>query len=161
MEETRDVIPLEQESLTPVSVPHRRKNISTKKSEQKIEQLKKAWAAVKDGTMTMYKAANHYQVALSTLWDWCQRPDIIDKTPVVGRPCFLGSALEDRLKEWIFEAARTGICQEYCLHFSNNKLILYFFIEVFQSIRHSCNSKPNDIMNSMKWLMVGCLVPSG
>lgn len=81
---------------------------STKLSEEKKECLKSAWIDVKEGRMTMYRAAKEHNVSLSTLWKWCQRTDVDEAVPSVGRPCFLGAHLEHKLKNWIFEAARTG-----------------------------------------------------
>lgn len=81
---------------------------STKLSEQQKQNLKNAWIAVKEGSMSMYKAAKEYNVPKSTLWHWSQRPDIDEIVPTVGRPCFLGLSLENKLKNWILEAAQTG-----------------------------------------------------
>lgn len=80
---------------------------STKLSEQKKQNLKSAWIEVTEGRMTAYKAAKIYNVSLSTLTKWCKRDDIVEVIPSVGRPCFLGTNLEMKLKEWILEAART------------------------------------------------------
>lgn len=145
MEQSRnnssDEISVEQE-LVVQNVPPSRRNISTKISKDKTEQLKKAWTAVKDGSMTMYRAANLHGVPVSTLWDWCQRTDI-DKPPVVGRPCFLGTVLEDKLKEWIFEAARTG---KYSILFKKkveNSVLAVYFIPF--SMRISNQFRPTQI----------------
>lgn len=100
--------PLQQEIVVRVEVSKGKRNISTKLSQEKSERLKNAWIAVKQHSMSLYAAGRKYDVPISTLWDWCQRDDIIDKTPVVGRPCYLGTALEDKLKDWVFEAAQTG-----------------------------------------------------
>lgn len=82
---------------------------STKLTEEKKENYKKAWIAVKEKNMTIYGAAKQYKVSISTLWKWCQRENIVEEIPIVGRPCFFGSSIENQLKEWIFEAARTGL----------------------------------------------------
>lgn len=63
---------------------------------------------VKEGRATAYRAAKLHNVCLSTLVKWCKRDDIDNVIPSVGRPCFLGENLEKKLKEWIFEDARTG-----------------------------------------------------
>lgn len=108
MEENNQVLEHQQEVVVRVQASKNRRNNSTKLSQEKCERLKKAWIDVKQNSMTLYGASKKYDVPVSTLWDWCQRNDIVDKTPTVGRPCFLGTALEDQLKNWIFEAARTG-----------------------------------------------------
>lgn len=81
---------------------------STKLSEDRRRNLKSAWNAVKEGRMTMYAAATEFNISYTTLWKWCRRTDIGESTPSVGRPCYLGMNLENKLKEWLLEAARTG-----------------------------------------------------
>lgn len=85
--------------------PHRH---STKLTQQKKENLLKAWTEVKEGRMTIYGAAKKYSIPNSTLHNWCQRSNVDELNPTVGRPCFLGSKLENDLKQWALEAIRTG-----------------------------------------------------
>lgn len=84
---------------------------STKLSEDRKQKYKSAWIDVKEGKMTIYKAAKEHNLSATTLWKWCQRDDIEECIPSVGRPCFLGPNLEMQLEKWIIEAART--CK-YC-----------------------------------------------
>lgn len=90
---------------------------STKLSDEKKECYKNAWIAVKEGKMTIYGASKQYDVSIKTLWNWCQRDNILEDTPSVGRPCFFGQNLENKLKQWIFEAARTGLKTIFCLNY--------------------------------------------
>lgn len=80
---------------------------STKLSDEKKQNLISAWTEVRKGTMSIYKAAKTYGIPNSTLYNWCERSNV-DELPSVGRPCYLGSHLENKLKQWILEAARTG-----------------------------------------------------
>lgn len=82
---------------------------STKLSEQKRKVLEQARDDVKAGKMTTYGAAKKYNIPTSTLWQWCNRSDGDEGIPTVGRPCYLGSHLENKLKSWILEAVQTGI----------------------------------------------------
>lgn len=79
---------------------------STKLSDEKKKQICLARSAVKEGRMTMYKAARQYNIPLPTLWRWCEVYDNDGELPAVGRPCFLGTKLESKLKQWILEAAQ-------------------------------------------------------
>lgn len=80
---------------------------TTSLSEEKKELYKKAWEEVKEGTITIYGAAKNYGLSKSTLRKWCLR-DELDELPTVGRPCYLGTALESVLKEWVLESHRLG-----------------------------------------------------
>lgn len=95
-------------SRIPLSVNQKRQRPSTKLSDEKKNVYKAAWVVVKEGRLNVYKAAKKYNLSHSTLWQWCQKNDIDDSIPTVGRPCFLGNQLEEKLKKWIFEAASTG-----------------------------------------------------
>ncbi|XP_055303246.1 uncharacterized protein LOC129568930 [Sitodiplosis mosellana] len=91
------------------SESHKRRDYgSTKLSEEKKNSLKNAWIDVKEGRMTIYRAAQVHDVNVSTLRKWCQRNDIDEQRPSVGRPCYLGKNLEIKLKHWISEAAKSG-----------------------------------------------------
>lgn len=70
---------------------------------------------MKNGRFNVYQAAKHYGLSQPTLWHWCQRNDVNEIVPSVGRPCYLGNSLEEKLKKWILEAARTGILFEFPL----------------------------------------------
>lgn len=80
---------------------------STKLSDQRKKSMEMARKQVKERKLTIYRAAQLYKVPASTLWKWCQCDE--DETPTVGRPCYLGSLLENKLKKWIFEASKTGM----------------------------------------------------
>lgn len=58
--------------------------------------------------MTMYAAAKKYNIAFPTLWKWCKRADVDVGARSSGRPWYLGSHLENKLKSWILEAIQTG-----------------------------------------------------
>lgn len=58
---------------------------STTLSDQKRTALQNAWHAVKNGKMTIYAAAKHFNLSKTTLGLWCKKPDISDvQRP--GRP---------------------------------------------------------------------------
>lgn len=102
--------PLAEPSSPPIiSISRSRPNHSTKLSDEEKEKLCLARSDVKEGKMTMYKAALIHKVSLSTLWKWCQRDDD-EEIPTVGRPCYLGAQLENKIKDWLFEAARSCKC---------------------------------------------------
>lgn len=94
-----------------------RQRPSTKLSNEKKERYKKAWIDVKEGRFNVYQAAKHYDLKQPTLWHWCQRTNVDGATPSVGRPCFLGSKLENNLKKWILEASSSGnsYLNKHCL----------------------------------------------
>lgn len=84
-----------------------RKKRSTRISKNVKELYKKAWAEVKEKSMSIYKASKQYGLNKSTLRNWCAK-DNLDIIPQVGRPCFFGSILEQKLEKWILESAASG-----------------------------------------------------
>lgn len=95
---------------------------TTKLSDGTKDRLKNAWIAVKDGRMSMYRAAKEFNVSASTLWKWCKRYDVDKEVPSTGRRCFLGKNLENQLKQWILEAAHSGeytICKHIMFNLEN------------------------------------------
>lgn len=98
--------------MNPLNIQQQKKKKSrpsTKLSIEKKQLLKLAWTNVKEGSLNVYQAAKQYNVSCSTLRQWCAKDDVDHSLPSVGRPCYLGSDLEEKLKKWVLEAAKTGI----------------------------------------------------
>lgn len=98
---------------------------STKLTNDKKELYKLAWNDVKEGRSNIYQAAKRYDINQSTLWYWCQRDDVDHSAPSVGRPCYLGKHLEEKMKNWMFEAAKSGNLFAGC-YFLNSTLFRIF-----------------------------------
>lgn len=80
---------------------------TTNISDEKKHLYKIAWGEVKSGSATIYSAAKKYGLSKSTLRNWCLK-DELETLPVVGRPCYFGTSLEDKLQDWILESFRAG-----------------------------------------------------
>lgn len=96
---------MENELPNTSSGAHRRR--TTKLSAEKTQKYVAAYTAVKNGELSVHSAAKQWGLCKTTLRNWCQKSDL-DERPKVGRLCFIGNLIEDKLEKWALDCAKSG-----------------------------------------------------